>query len=252
MNQSWIAETKRVTYVAHAAGCVQEWIAETKCVVMDCDGPKHVIIHDLDGSLTGLGANASILSRADFMNERRADKTKYTWYNIPTKMLYDPAPLNDPGDPGHDMSAYANYSSGAQSFTYRRRTQSATEADWRNRMVFYTGDERNFYPGGTTRSCDPTSAILDPACRTSRRTHAEVAYRGYWTYREGCTLVTAWNAWRCTAASLTPARLLIESLDEDHLSRSLTPVALASGGYVDLMNAGWDHQKPKECGGYAW
>eukprot|EP00966_Prymnesium_polylepis_P103629 2399280-Prymnesium_polylepis.1 len=55
------------------------------------------------------------------MNEVRADPTKYTWYNIPTKMLYDPAPLNDPGDAGHDMSRWANYSSGVQSFTYRRR-----------------------------------------------------------------------------------------------------------------------------------
>ena len=38
-------------------------------------------------------------------------------------MLYDPAPLNDMGDPGWDMSAYANYSGGAQSFTYRSRTR---------------------------------------------------------------------------------------------------------------------------------
>ena len=105
------------------------------------------------------------------------------------------------------MSAYANYSGGAQSYTYRRRTSmergkpgvqaeprvhaepgegntdtrrarlharhlsaalvhagrarphfshdeitrhrrlaSAVESDWRNRMVFYDGDERAFYP----------------------------------------------------------------------------------------------------------
>ena len=31
----------------------RNWITETKCVVMDCDGPKKVLIHDLDGSLTG-------------------------------------------------------------------------------------------------------------------------------------------------------------------------------------------------------
>lgn len=42
----------------------QEWIDETKCVVMDCDGPKHVVILDLDGSLTGMGPNSSILARA--------------------------------------------------------------------------------------------------------------------------------------------------------------------------------------------
>ena len=39
-------------------------------------------------------------------------------------------------------------------------------------------------------------------------------------------------------------------MDSDHTSRSLTPVALASGGYVDLLNGGWDHQTAKSCGGY--
>ena len=28
-------------------------------------------------------------------------------------------------------------------------------------------------------------------------------------------------------------------MDKDHTSRALAPVALATGGYVDLMNAGW-------------
>ena len=64
----------------------QEWIAPSKCVVMDCDGPKHVILHDLDGTLTGLGPDSSIQGRAEYMNELRADTTKYTWYNIPTKV----------------------------------------------------------------------------------------------------------------------------------------------------------------------
>ena len=63
----------------------RDWIAPTKCVVMDCDGPKHVLLHDLDGTLTGLGSDASILARAEFMNELRKDTTKFTWYNIPTK-----------------------------------------------------------------------------------------------------------------------------------------------------------------------
>ena len=218
-------------------------------------------------------------------------------------MLYDPAPYNDPGDPGWDMSAYAAYSGGGQTFSYRRRLAerpmassstavaystadaegtivtvsgaqyhagdsglslplalddgrrlaSATQADWRNRMVFYTGDERDFYSIETGRACDPTSALFDPMCRTPRKTHREVAYRGYGTYRgqaEQCKLVSHWNAWNCTARSLTPIRFLIESMDEDHTHRSLAPVALASGGYVDLMNAGWDHQDPKVCGGY--
>ena len=32
--------------------------------------------------------------------------------------------------------------------------------------------------------------------------------------------------------------------------RTLDVNALATGGYVDLMNAGWDHQRAKDCGGY--
>ena len=103
-------------------------------------------------------------------------------------MLYDPAPYNDPGDPGWDMSAYMEYNNGQQSFTYRRRSllekrearnrelgiepyvqppmqvgveaegrqlQSATNADIRNRMVFYTGDERAFYEGLDGTACEP-------------------------------------------------------------------------------------------------
>ena len=116
-------------------------------------------------------------------------------------MLYDPAPLNDLGDPGHDMSAYMNYSGGGLSYDYRRsrrmehdepaepaeahahrrrmdarhlaaaevhagrarpafsheeitqhrRLASAVESDWRNRMVFYQGDERAFYQGLDSR-----------------------------------------------------------------------------------------------------
>ena len=65
----------------------QAWIEPTKCVVMDCDGPKHVLLHDLDGSLIGLGPDGSIIPRAEYFHERRADVSKYTWYNIPSKMV---------------------------------------------------------------------------------------------------------------------------------------------------------------------
>ena len=296
----------------------REWIEPTKCVVLDCDGPKHVLIHDLDGSLTGKGADSSVIARAEFMNERRADASKWTWYNIPTKMLYDPAPLNDPTDPGHDMSAYEarcgaidadqfNFRrdrrslldrrvaelSGAddaylQQPVSRRSLASAVESDWRQRMVFFTGDERAFYQGLDGVSCpDECSSRTDPACRTARRTHREVAYRGYGAYRDNCTLDEEGNAWHCTrppadpalprAWGVVPMRLIVESMDADSTSRSLTPVALASGGYVDLVrwppaltrpprclgrcqaaathppaqvNGGWDHQRAKDCGGY--
>ena len=61
----------------------------------------------------------------------------------------------------------------------------------------------------------------------------------------GCEFMPLWNAWKCRSkesGGVTPARLIVESMDADHTSRSLTPVALASGGYVDLLNGGWDHQ----------
>ena len=266
------------------------WITPTRCVAMDCDGPKKVLIHDLDGTFTGLGADSSILARAEFMHQTRDDVSEWTWYNIPTKMLYDPAPLNDLGWHTHDMSDYMNYSNGVQSFGYRRRASaeflegwsgaprhvpgatptftldeilhhrrlsSAVLSDWKERMVFYTGDERNFYQGASSLACDPSEAAFDPSCRSPRKTHREVAYAGtggypdgYGVYRDGCTFMAAWNAWSCTNSSLTPARLVIESMDADHKSRSLVPVALATGGYVDLMNAGWDHQRALDCGGY--
>ena len=326
--------------LAYIAPPMREYISSVRCVAMDCDGLKKIMLHDLDGSLTGQGAGSSVLARTEFMNERRADETKHTFYNIPTKMLYDPAPLNDPGDPGHDMSQYEDLLEQLGGlFTYRRerrrlsgsalatlsrrmlerrldrpadrrrrrlttptqrddddaaaaaadtaeadtavaaaeadtaeadtavtvaaavdgrngrQLQSATASDWRNRMVFYgapygSGDERDFYLGQTGVACEASSALYDPACRTPRRTHAEVAYNGYGAYRRGCTLNAQWNAWSCPGSAMVPARLLVESMDADHTSRSLVPVTLASGGYVDIMNGGWDHGGGT-CGGYS-
>ena len=74
------------TNLAYLPPPKQEWIAPSKCVVMDCDGPKHVLIHDIDGSLLGAGAKASIVAKAEHMNELRADTSKLSWYNIPTKV----------------------------------------------------------------------------------------------------------------------------------------------------------------------
>lgn len=63
----------------------RSWIVPSRCGVMDCDGPKQVMIHDLDGALTGKGPGSSILARSELMNERRANG-RDTWYNLPTKM----------------------------------------------------------------------------------------------------------------------------------------------------------------------
>ena len=40
---------------------------------MDCDGPKHILIHDSDGSLTSRGAGTVIVGRAEFQNRYRAE-----------------------------------------------------------------------------------------------------------------------------------------------------------------------------------
>ena len=76
---------------------------------MDCDGPKKVLIHDLDGSLLGLGPDASILARAEFMHQTRSDPSEYTWYDpisrpylahiSPTSLLY--LPCISPASPLH-------------------------------------------------------------------------------------------------------------------------------------------------------
>ena len=123
-------------YECLPAGCMylkppqRSWIKPGKCVVMDCDGPKHAFAVDLDGSLTGLGERSSIVARAEFMNERRADPEQFTWYNIPWKMLLDPAPLNDRTDPGWDMSAYHEFAGPGFQFTYRRLAEEeAAEGD---------------------------------------------------------------------------------------------------------------------------
>ena len=42
-----------------------KWVNPSDCVDMDCDGAKHVLMKDLDGSLTGT-AGASIISMAEY------------------------------------------------------------------------------------------------------------------------------------------------------------------------------------------
>lgn len=41
------------------------WVNPSDCIDMDCDGAKHVLIRDLDGSLTGV-SGGSIISKAEY------------------------------------------------------------------------------------------------------------------------------------------------------------------------------------------
>eukprot|EP00966_Prymnesium_polylepis_P242469 5606962-Prymnesium_polylepis.1 len=107
-----------------------------------------------------------------------------------------------------------------------------------------------------------SAAVLFEPTTCGVHESADLAFlrTGYGIYRDNCTLHAEGNAWHCTApmsdasqpraGGVVPMRMIVESMDADHTSRSLTPVALASGGFVDLMNAGWDHQRAKDCGGY--
>ena len=181
------------------------FISLKDCFTADCDGVKHALLHDVDGSLTGTGQPGStVTARAEQMSALRADGTP-TSYRIPAKLLHDPWP------------------------TSRRRLDlGAARA------------ERSLAERALAQ-CTTANALYDPACRSRMRTSAEVAYSGYGTYRDaGCLLQAEWNAWRCepSTTGIAPARLIIESLDDDTFTRSLVFVALASGGYVDLLNGG--------------
>eukprot|EP00898_Chlorokybus_atmophyticus_P004648 jgi/Chlat1/5184/Chrsp33S05041 len=57
-----------------------------------------------------------------------------------------------------------------------------------------------------------------------------------------CTIVPAWNAFKCTAVSYT--LLVFESLDNDHLTRRVSPVHVSSTGaftYDNHINSMMDH-----------
>eukprot|EP00294_Goniomonas_avonlea_P017729 CAMPEP_0114573266 /NCGR_PEP_ID=MMETSP0114-20121206/18770_1 /TAXON_ID=31324 /ORGANISM="Goniomonas sp, Strain m" /LENGTH=288 /DNA_ID=CAMNT_0001760605 /DNA_START=154 /DNA_END=1017 /DNA_ORIENTATION=+ len=53
-----------------------KWISLSDCIDMDCDGPKHYYVEDMDGTFLG-GNGGSIITRAEFKN------AKVTGANIP-------------------------------------------------------------------------------------------------------------------------------------------------------------------------
>ena len=54
-----------------------------------------------------------------------------------------------------------------------------------------------------------------------------------------CTWHDGWGAYSCR--NITYKFFIIESLDADTETRRLSPIALSSGGYVDLVNGPQDH-----------
>jgi hypothetical protein len=63
--------------------------------------------------------------------------------------------------------------------------------------------------------------------------------KGFGIPRDGCTLMDAWNGWKCPSARYT--RLIIVNMDKDHEIRRISPVALSSDGYTNLLNGCMDH-----------
>ncbi|KAM8882915.1 PKHD1 like 1, tandem duplicate 1 [Synchiropus picturatus] len=63
--------------------------------------------------------------------------------------------------------------------------------------------------------------------------------------REDCTYMPTWQSYKCVGLSYRI--LLIESLDSDTETRRLSPVAVLSGDFVDLINGPQDHGW---CAGY--
>jgi hypothetical protein len=63
--------------------------------------------------------------------------------------------------------------------------------------------------------------------------------KGFGIPRDGCTLMDAWNGWMCPSARYT--RLIIENMDKDHEIRRVSPVALSSDGYTNILNGCMDH-----------
>lgn len=54
-----------------------------------------------------------------------------------------------------------------------------------------------------------------------------------------CVFVKSWNAYKCEGMNYK--MLIIESLDPDTEIRRLSPIAIASEGYIDLINGPQDH-----------
>ena len=69
----------------------RRFIALSHCFTADCDGPKHALLHDVDGTFSGTGqAGTTITSRAEQQTALRADGVTATSYRIPAKYVNRP------------------------------------------------------------------------------------------------------------------------------------------------------------------
>ena len=149
------------------------WIVLDDCVSMDCDGPKHILFTDVDGSFTANGnGRGSVIARAEYFSHE--SNWAQTWHK------------RDPKTLPNQMLVGAN--------------------------------------GQVLTRTDVVSS--------------------YGIFREGCSLMVPWNAWKCQGAvgrTHTHRMLVIESRDGDTEVRSLIPIGVSTGTTTDLMNGGMDH-----------
>lgn len=76
--------------------------------------------------------------------------------------------------------------------------------------------------------------LNDSPCSCRREPFALLLRLSAGVIRENCTYMTTWQAYKCLG--LNYRMLVIESLDSDTETRRLSPVAVLSGGFVDLIN----------------
>ena len=66
-----------------------------------------------------------------------------------------------------------------------------------------------------------------------------VCFTGIFGHKD-CEFIDSWNAFKCND-SVNYAMLIIESMDPDTETRRLSPIAVHSGPYIDLLNGPMDH-----------
>ena len=59
------------------------WVVLDNCVTMDCDGPKHALLDDQDGTLLGTGVPGTLIARAEYASPEASG------YKAPEKFLTD-------------------------------------------------------------------------------------------------------------------------------------------------------------------
>ena len=230
------------------------------CFTMDCGGFINALFHDVDGSLTGMGAGASVIARAEALSAIRSNGHP-TPYRIPPKLLSDPWPSDRRRKLDEDLKPLESNQS-AELLASERSAELISEEEALLGPLSTYRRLQGMEAAQYVKPCDPTMAMYDPQCRARMRTPMEVAYQGYGVFRGAYSAaavvsnvgtsalsrcigkyvsddgLSGWNAWLCSRTVLEPARLIIEDEDESNFDKGVGPVALHSGGYVNLMNGG--------------